>query len=115
MAADITEPVSSVPASDTSSRVLSLVVVPLVAAEGEDLAIASAVGGACDDEPCALRARACTHRHEQFSGGKSAMTSKVRCEVGGGWGGVALWVTLLRRSVAGGSWLYRRGSGIKAT
>ena len=32
-----------------------------------------------------------------------------------GWGGVGLWGILLHLVVAGGSWLYRRGSGIVAT
>lgn len=59
MAADITEPVSSVPDSETSSRVWSLV--PLVAL-GDDLAMASAVRGAFN-EACELRARACARRN----------------------------------------------------
>ena len=44
------------------------------------------------------------------------LTARDRCEVGvwAWWGGVALWGTLLCLSVAGGSWLDRRGSGIAA-
>jgi len=38
------------------------------------------------------------------------LIARVKCEVGARWGGVALRVTLLRLSVAGGSWLYRQGS-----
>ena len=41
--------------------------------------------------------------------------ARVKRSVGARWGGVALWGTLLCLSVAGGSWLYRQGSGIVAT
>ena len=39
-------------------------------------------------------------------------TPRVSCEMSAWRGAVALWGTLLRRSVAGGSWLCRQGSGI---
>ena len=55
----------------------------------------------------------CQHSQEttlsQHEGGSVRTAKKV-------WrGGVALWGTLLRLSVAGGSWLYRRGGGAVAT